>query len=450
MVTGAQRSNHGKESNDRMITLEGIFSPGNLKLAVEQVQANKGAPGIDGLTCDDIQQWFYDHPYELTNAIKNGTYKPLPIRRVYIPKDNGEKRPLGIPSVVDRVVQQAIAQTLSAEYDRTFSENSYGFRPNRGAHDAVKAINGYLNEGYTFVVDIDLAKFFDTVSHGKILRLLSERIKDGRVISLINKILTTKIIDGKTVIKPKTGLTQGAPCSPVLANILLDLLDKELERRGHKFARYADDLIIVCKSMKSAERTFESIKKFIEEKLLLKINTEKSKVQAITPEIKFLGFAFYKVQTKGTDKTKYRPIVHSKSKRKLVDKLRNTFLRRKYAQKIDEIKEKLTKYLMGWSHYFALGITKSNMDKVEAWMRHKIRVLYMKIWKKNKTKEDKLVGFKTNSKERCHTIAHSSLGIWAKALFANFAMTNKVIHEIMGWPSITRIVQTKAWTILGY
>ena len=433
-----------------MITLEGIFSAGNMKRAMEQVKANKGAPGIDGLTCEDIPQWFYDHPHELTNAIMNGTYKPLPIKRVYIPKDNGEKRPLGIPSVVDRVVQQAIAQTLSAEYDGTFSENSYGFRPNKSAHDAVKAINGYLNEGYTFVVDLDLAKFFDTVSHGKILRLLSERIKDGRVISLINKILTTKIIDGETVTKPKFGLTQGAPCSPVLANILLDLLDKELERRGHKFARYADDVIIVCKSMKSAVRTFESIRKFIEEVLLLKINEEKSKVQPITPDIKFLGFAFYKVHSDGANKGEFRPIVHSKSKAKLVNKLKYIFLRRKYASKIDELKTKLTKYLMGWSHYFALGITKSNMERIEAWMRHKIRSLYMKIWKRNKTKEDELVGLRTNSREKCHTIAHSSLGIWAKALFANYALTNKVLHERMGWPSIIRIVAAKAWTVLGY
>ena len=275
-----------------MITLEGIFSQDNLTIAYKNVIANKGAPEIDGLTCNDFPQWFLDHPNELTTAIMNGTYKPKPIKRVYIPKENGEERPLGIPCILDRIVEQAIAQALSQEYDESFSDYSYGFRPHRGAHDAVKAITNYLNDGYTYVVHLDISKFFDSVSHGKILHLLSERISDGRVISLINKILRCKIIDGNDVITPKFGLTQGAPCSPVLANILLDLLDKELERRGHKFARYADDVIIICKSLKAAMRTFKSVKKFIEEKLLLKINEQKSKVQGINPSIKFLGFGF--------------------------------------------------------------------------------------------------------------------------------------------------------------
>ena len=200
-----------------MITLEEIVSTSNLTLAKERVIENDGAPGIDGLTCDVLNDWFKEHSSELTSAILDGTYKPLPIRRVYIPKDNGEKRPLGIPSAADRIVQQAIAQVLSDKYNESFSESSFGFRPNIGAREAVNQVNKYLNEGYTFVVDLDLAKFFDTVNHSKILRLLSNKIKDGRVISLINKILTTKILDGNKSIKPRCGLTQGAPCSPVLA-----------------------------------------------------------------------------------------------------------------------------------------------------------------------------------------------------------------------------------------
>ena len=435
-----------------MITLEGIFSKDNLSIAMQKVKANKGAPGIDGLTCDDFPQWFFDHPKELTNAIMNGTYKPKPIKRVYIPKDNGEKRPLGIPCMVDRIVQQAIAIALSEEYDEGFSESSYGFRPCRGAHDAIKAITRYLNQGYCYVVDLDIAKFFDTVSHSKILRLLSERIKDGRVISIINRTLKAKIIDKGSVTSPKCGLTQGAPCSPVLANILLDLLDKELERRGHKFARYADDVIIVCKSKKAALRTFESIKKFIEETLLLKINEEKSKVSYISTGIKYLGFGFFKQITRNQDKTKsrYKAIVHKKSKTRLHNKLKFEFLSRNLKRSLEDTKEALTVYLMGWSHYFALGITRTNMRRIEEWIRHKIRCMYLTCWKKNSTKEQEFNKLKTNSEEICHIVAHSSLGKWAKSLFANKIITNKVIYEKWKWPSIMRIVRAKAWTVLGY
>ena len=211
-----------------MVTLEDIFSVQNLSRATKQVIENKGAPGMDKLTCDDIIPWFKAHPNQLTNAIKEGTYKPLPIKRVYIPKGDGKLRPLGIPSVIDRVVQQAICNSLSEEYDSSFSDSSFGFRPERSAHQAVNRACDILNDGYEYVIDLDLEKFFDTVNHSKMLQLLSERIKDGRVISLINKILRAKIIDGKEVTKPKMGLTQGAPCSPVLANILLDQLDKNL------------------------------------------------------------------------------------------------------------------------------------------------------------------------------------------------------------------------------
>ena len=433
-----------------MITLEGIFSEGNLNLALLMVKANKGSPGIDGLTCDDFPQWFYDHPKELSKAVMNGTYKPKPIRRVYIPKDNGEKRPLGIPCVIDRIVQQAICQALTKEYDESFSESSFGFRPNRGAHDAVKQIANYINQGYCYVVDLDIAKFFDSVSHSKILRLLSERIKDGRVISLIKKTLTAKIIDGNYVIRPKYGLTQGAPCSPVLANILLDILDKELESRGHKFARYADDVLIVCKSLNAAQRTFESIKKFIEKKLLLKINLEKSKVQRIDRNVKFLGFGFEIMESKEDNTKLYVPIVHDKSKVKLRNNLNMRFLHRRIKTTIEEIKYKLKLYLMGWSHYFALGLTKKTMQFLDGWIRRKIRTIYLTSWKKNSTIEKEFKSLKTASKEVCHYVAYSSLGKWAKALFANKIITNKVINEKWGWPSILSIVTTKAWTVLGY
>ena len=191
-----------------MITLEDIISYENMKVAMDKVIANKGAPGVDGITCNGLKQWFYDHPHVLTSAVLSGTYKPLPIRRVYIPKENGERRPLGIPSVIDRVLQQAITQILSNAYDPTFSDSSYGFRPYRSAHQAVKAVCDYLNEGYTYVLDLDISKFFDTVPHNMMLRLLSNKIKDGRVISLIHRILTARIVDKYEIMKPDKGLTQ--------------------------------------------------------------------------------------------------------------------------------------------------------------------------------------------------------------------------------------------------
>lgn len=434
-----------------MITLEKIVSTENLMLAMEQVVANDGAPGIDGVVCDSLPQWFREHAHELTGAILDGTYKPLPIRRVYIPKDNGEKRPLGIPAAVDRTVQQAIALVLTEHYDATFSQGSYGFRPGIGAHDAIKQVCDYLNEGYVAVIDLDLAKFFDTVNHSKILRLLSERITDGRVISLINKILKTKIVEeNNTVTTPKAGLTQGAPCSPILANILLDLLDKELELRNHKFVRYADDVMILCKSCRAAQRTYESVKNFIEKKLLLKINEQKTQVQIISPSIKFLGFGFYKTKDTKGKPGKYRPIVHKKSKQRLINTMRTKYLSKNRRNSIEDTRKATNQYLMGWAHYFALGITATNMREVEGWIRRKIRAMYLKAWKKNRTKEENFVKLDTNSAERCHIVAHSSQGPWAKALHSNYIITNDVIHKIWGWMNISDIVKNKAWTILGY
>ena len=428
-----------------------IVSSENLEQAMLKVAQNKGAPGLDGVTCDDLPKLFREHSQEWMSAVLDGTYNPLPIRRVYIPKENGEKRPLGIPTVKDRVIQQAVAIVLTNEYDSTFSPNSYAYRPEIGARDAVNQATAYLNEGYTALVDLDLAKFFDTVNHSKILRILSEKIKDGRVISLINKILKAKIVDGDEIISPQEGLAQGAPCSPILANILLDLLDKELERRNHKFTRYADDVVIYCKSIRAAERTYVSIKEFIEDKLLLKINENKTKVQKVNPTVKYLGFGFYKPKaSKDTKVTKYRPIVHSRSKQKLKKTLSFKYLRRNRKASLEETKRAMNQYLMGWTHYYVMGITKTNMDEIDSWIRHKIRAIYLKMWKKNKTKEDNFRKLGTNSDKRCHIVAHSSQGPWAKSLHANYIITKDVIHEVWGWMSIASIAKNKSWVILGY
>ena len=430
-----------------MITLESIFSTDNLKIAVSQVMQKKGAPGVDGLTTLDIIPWIKAHPHKLTNEIMNESYRFTPIRRVYIPKADGKLRPLGIPSVIDRVVQQALAIALSQEYDSTFSNGSFGFRPNRGAHDAIRTAVGFLNMGYSYVIDLDLKSFFDTVNHEFLLHLLAKRIKDKRVLRLVNKILKTEIIDKDEHIKPVQGLSQGAPCSPVLANIVLDLLDKELERRDHKFCRYADDVIILCKSERAAERTYASIAKFIEDKLHLTINKDKTNVGFINPSMKYLGFAF--IKQKSQDVGKYRPVVHSKAKKSLMDKLR-PLLNKKCPKGIEATKEATNLLLMGWSHYFAIGITSSNMDSTESWIRRKIRVIYLKAWKRNGTKDENFRKLKTNSDKICRMVANSSLGIWAKARLSNQIITNKVIHEEWGWMSIKAIVEDKTWEMLGY
>lgn len=299
------------------ITLEAILSRENLALALKRVEANKGAPGVDGMTTEELRGYIFDHPGELTSAILSGKYRPAPVKRVTIPKpEKGKFRNLGIPTVIDRLVQQAVAQKLSYSYDSTFSMSSFGFRPTRNAHDAIFKVMGEADQGNVWAVDMDLEKFFDTVNHSRLIRKLSERIKDGRVISLITRMLKSGVsVDGK-VEKSDVGLMQGGPLSPLLANIYLDELDKELERRGHRFVRYADDLVILCKSKRSAQRTLASVTRFIEGRMKLKVNETKTTVSYIALGVKFLGHGFYKT------KDGFFPTVHPKSKERLKNALR--------------------------------------------------------------------------------------------------------------------------------
>ena len=249
-----------------MVTLEAVLEQENLLRALKQVKANKGAPGVDGMKTEELVPYIKAHPNELRQAIMDGTYRPSPVKRVYIPKENGEKRPLGIPTVRDRLVQQALAQKIAEEFEPKFSNNSYGFRPYRSALNAVQAVVRYANEGYEYVIDLDLSKFFDTVNHSKMIQVLSDTIKDGRVISLIHRFFRAKIEEEGKYTKPTQGMPQGGPLSPVCANCLLNELDQELERRGHKFVRYADDMCVLLRSRRAAERAYESIRKFIEKR----------------------------------------------------------------------------------------------------------------------------------------------------------------------------------------
>lgn len=362
------------------ITLEAILSRENLTLALKRVEANKGAPGVDGMTTEELRKYIFEHPGELTSAILSGKYRPAPVKRVTIPKpEKGKFRNLGIPTVIDRLVQQAVAQKLSYSYDGTFSMSSFGFRPTRSAHDAIFKVMSEADQGYVWAVDMDLEKFFDTVNHSRLIRKLSTRIKDGRVISLITRMLKSGVWTQGKVEKSEVGLMQGGPLSPLLANIYLDELDKELEKRGHRFARYADDLVILCKSKRSAQRTLKSVTRFIEGRMKLKINETKTTVSHITRGVKFLGHGFYKT------KDGYFPTVHPKSKERLKNALRE-ILSRNRKQSIPVVKEMLNKKLHGWCEYFKFAKYEEWSKATDEWIRRRIRQLLWKTWKLVRTK----------------------------------------------------------------
>ena len=415
-----------------MITLESILEKDNLNKAFRQVVSNKGTAGIDDMTVDELEPWIRAHPHELTNRIQSGKYRQHPVMRVYIPKDNGEKRPLGIPRVIDRLVQQAVAQELSREFEPIFSDNSYGFRPNRSAHDAIRKVIANANDGYEYVIDLDLAKFFDTVNHSKLLQVLSETIKDGRVISLIHKFLRAKIMDEGKVTTPTIGTPQGGPVSPVLANILLNELDKELDKRGHHFVRYADDMMIMCKSQRAAQRTYESISKFIEKKLFLNINKDKTKICHLSEDVKFLGYTFMKRQLKNDETTKWHASVHRKSLAKLKVKIKELTDRR-CPKGWSTTKTELNTVLRGWFNYFRLGIRKTLVTTIDGWTRRRIRQMYWKTWKKNSTRIKELEKLGIN-KDKAYQWGNSSKSYWriAGSFILCRALTNKTIKE-KGW-----------------
>src|SRR5690606_14514815 len=282
---------NANESKKRL--LEVIVSRDNMNQAFKRVKANKGSHGIDGMKVDELLHYLKENGETIRQSILDGTYRPNPVRRVEIPKENGKKRNLGIPTVVDRVIQQAIAQVLTPIYEKQFSENSFGFRPKRSAHDAIKRSQNNIEEGHKFVVDMDLEKYFDTVNQSKLIEVLSRTIEDGRVISLIHKYLKAGVIVKHRFEETDLGVPQGGNLSPIDSNIMLNESDKELENRGHKCVRYADELLIICKSRRCADRTLENILPFIERKLFLRVSREKTIVDEAT-KVKFLGFSFYK------------------------------------------------------------------------------------------------------------------------------------------------------------
>ena len=353
--------------------LEQILSPTNMNQAYKKVKGNKGSGGIDKMEVESLKDYLVLHKEEFIRSIMGGTYRPNPVRRVEIPKENGKVRMLGIPTVVDRVVQQAIAQILSPVYERQFSTSSYGFRPKRSAHQALNKCKEYITEGYKSAVDMDLEKFFDTVNQSKLIEVLSRTVKDGRVISLIHKYLHAGVVVRNKFEETNVGVPQGGPLSPLLSNILLNELDKELERRGHRFVRYADDLIILCKSKRSAARTLANIVPYIEKTLFLKVNREKTVVANIR-EIKFLGYSFYVYRKEG------RLRAHPKSIAKMKERIK-TLTSRSNGWGDARRKEELRQYIIGWVNYFKLADIKSLLLQVDEWYRRRLRMVIWKQWK---------------------------------------------------------------------
>ncbi len=358
--------------------LEMILSPQNLNKAYLAVKKNKGAGGIDKMEVKELGDYLRNHKHQLIGSILQGKYRPNPVRRIEIPKEGGKKRMLGIPTVVDRVIQQAIFQELSKLYEPQFSDNSYGFRPKRSAHQALERSKQLITEGYHYAVDMDLEKFFDTVNHSRLIEILSRTIKDSRVLSLIHRYLNAGVQVGGVVNPSKEGVPQGGPLSPLLSNVMLNELDKELERRGHKFVRYADDFLIFCKSKRSSKRVMRSVTEFIEDCLYLKVNREKSQTVNYR-KIKFLGYSFY--ITKGEIRLRVHPQSVAKMKAKIKE-----LTSRSNGWDTERRKESLSQYIKGWIQYFKLADMKMLLQQTDEWYRRRLRMVIWKQWKRIKTK----------------------------------------------------------------
>jgi group II intron reverse transcriptase/maturase len=371
-------NNNTDTNREESRLLERILSRDNLNKAYLQVKRNKGAHGIDGMEVEHLLQYLKENGEELVKSVLGGGYRPNPVRRVEIPKDNGKMRMLGIPTAVDRMVQQAIAQILSPIYEPQFCETSYGFRPKRSTHDALRKCKEYANQGYTYVVDMDLEKFYDTVNQSKMIEILSRTIKDGRVISLIHKYLTAGAVNRGRLEETELGLIQGGNISPLCSNIMLNELDHELERRGIRFVRYADDMLVFAKTKRSAQRILEHIAPFIEGKLLLRVNREKT-VVAYIGKIKFLGYGFYPSK----DGIKLR--VHTKSVSKMKAKVKE-LTARSNALGYEKLKSKLKQFITGWVNYFKLADMKKLLQTTDEWLRRRIRMYIWKRWKKIRTR----------------------------------------------------------------
>lgn len=360
-----------------------VWARENLLAALKRVERNAGAPGSDGMTVSDLRPYLKEHWLEIRAALESGAYQPNPVRRVEIPKPDGGVRMLGIPSVIDRLLQQAIAQVLTPIFERKFSPSSYGFRPGRSAQDAIKQAQAYTQAGYEWVVDIDLEKFFDRVNHDMLMARVAREVKDKRVLKLIRAYLESGVMINGVVMDTEEGTPQGGPLSPLLSNVMLDDLDKELEKRGHKFVRYADDCNIYVKTQRAGERVMESVRGFLEKKLKLKVNPKKSRVDRAT-RVKFLGFSFYK------HKGKMLIRVAGRSLERFRGKLRR-LTRRTRSGKLEELIREINTYTVGWIGYYRQASTPSVYEELDGWIRRRLRQMIWKRWKRGTTRYRELV-----------------------------------------------------------
>ena len=412
-----------------MKLIEEILSEENLKEAIHRVKINKGASGVDKMSVNQIETYFYEHKDEIIESIMNKTYKPQPVRRVYIPKANGKLRPLGIPTVIDRVIQQSIAQKLSPIYEEIFSDYSYGFRPNRDCHGAMMQVLEYLNQGFEWVIDLDIEKYFDTVNHDKLISILREKVNDSHTLHLIRKFLQAGVMDNGLVSSTTIGVPQGGPLSPILSNIYLDKFDKELELRGLRFVRYADDCNIFVKSDVAANRVMKSITSWLERKLFLKVSATKTKINKPSNS-NFLGFTFWR----NKDKWQCKPGIDRKTR--LYERIK-VVLKRKHAvsKPLGITFTKLNQIIKGWINYFKIGNMKQFLDKFGQWLRHKVRVIIIKQWKipsRINTNLQRLnKAFKCNfDDEAIYKVANSRLGWYRRSGMdvVNYLLSPKVLE----------------------
>jgi len=401
---------------------EQIFSRENLFAALERVQKNGGAPGIDGMTVKELPDHLRKHWAGIRAKLDRGTYVPSPVKRVSIPKPNGGERQLGIPTVLDRMIQQAMQQILSPIFEETFSAHSYGFRPGRSAHDAVKAARGHIEEGYSYVVDIDLEKFFDSVNHDRLMARMKNEIEDKRVLWLVNAYLKAGVMVNGIQTMTEEGTPQGGPLSPLLSNIVLTELDRKLEERGHRFARYADDCNIYVKSRRSAERVLSSTTEFIEGRMRLKVNKEKS-AAGRAQERTFLGFSFYRREKKPHIR------IAPKSLKRVKRRIRR-MTRRNNGRSLEMIRDELNPYITGWVNYYALADGRGHMTRLDQWVRRRLRQIQWKQWKTPKNRRENLLRLGV-PEDWAKMNGGTSLGDWclSKSPWLHRALSNTYWHN---------------------
>ena len=421
----AKRETEDPAGSQRM--MEEVCKRENRREALKRVRANKGSPGIDGMTVDELPEYLEQHWPAMREQLLSGTYEPKPVKRVEIPKPDGGVRKLGIPTVLDRLVQQMVQQVLQKQWDPTFSEHSYGFRPGRSAQQAVAQAQKYIAEGYGWCVDFDLEKFFDRVNHDKLMGAIAKRVGDKRLLKLIRALLNAGVMENGLVSRSVEGTPQGGPLSPLLSNLVLDELDRELERRGHRFVRYADDSNIYVRSERAGQRVMESVKRFITEKLKLKVNESKSAV-AKPQERKFLGFSFTggkelkrKIALKAIDRFKERI-------REITHKARG--------QSMKQVMEELARYLRGWRGYFGFCETPSVLQRLDSWVRRRVRCAFWRQWKTGRKRFAQLVR-RGVSEELAAKTAGSRRGPWhvSQSPALDIALSNAALASL-GLPSL--------------